>query len=209
MAGTLLGLPEQFVEARQRGIYRMFKVNGVTAGPILASPIISGGAHALIASSIVALTGGPVFGLPTPSNWLAFFGVTVLTAICFGSLAALIGVISDTGRSTVLWSQLVFLPSMLLGGLMLDLALLPESVLPFSRLLPPTYASQALLGAGFDQTTTVTPTACVLVLVSSSVVNAVLATVLFRWDPANQSGRASKLWALVALVPFIIGALFL
>jgi ABC-2 type transport system permease protein len=209
VAGTLLGLPGQFVETRQLGVYRMFKVNGVPAGAILASPLLSGIGHALIAASIVAVTGGPIFGLPSPSHWGSFYLVMVLSAVCLGSLAALIGVVSDTSRSTVLWSQLVFLPSMLIGGLMVDLELLPESVLPFAKLLPPTYAGQALLGAGFDLPTLISPTGAIAVLVASSILDAVLATMLFRWDPANRTGRMSKAWALTALVPFVVGAIFL
>ncbi len=209
MAGTVLGLPGQFVETRQLGIYRMFKVNGVPAQAALASPIISGAAHAVIASSVIATTAGPVFGLPAPSVWPAFYALLILGAVCFGSLAALIGVVSDSARATVLWSQLVFLPSMLIGGLMVDIAILPDSVLPFARLLPPTYAGQALLGHAFGADTLIDPTGAVLVLVASSVLNSALATLLFRWDPADRDGRHPKLLALLGLAPFVVGALFL
>lgn len=209
MAGTVLGMPGQFVETRQLGVYRMFKVNGIPARSILAAPILSAIAHAVLASSVVALTAQPLFGVPSPSHWAAFYGLLLLGAACFGSLAALIGVISDTSRGTVLWSQLVFLPSMLIGGLMVDLALLPESVLPFARLLPPTYAGQAILGAAFDAPTVIEPGAAVAVLLVSTLTSGVLATILFRWDPANRTGRFPRLLALLALVPFVVGAAFL
>lgn len=209
MAGTVLGMPGQFVETRQLGVYRMFKVNGVPAQSILASPIISAVAHAMLGSAVIAVTASPVFGLPVPSDWVLFFALVLLAALCLGSLAALIGVVSDSARGTVLWSQLVFLPSMLLGGLMVDLTLLPESVLPISKLLPPTYAGQMLLGAGFDVSTVIDPTAAAIVLALSCVLNAVLATVLFRWDPANRGGRAPKMLAFAAVIPFVAGALAL
>jgi ABC-2 type transport system permease protein len=42
----------------------------------------------------------------------------------FLALGMLIGVISGGARATVLWAQMIFLPSMLLGGLMMPLDVL-------------------------------------------------------------------------------------
>ena len=54
----------------------------------------------------------------------------------FTGLGSLIGVISADGRTSVLWSQSLFLPSMLLGGLMMPLSALPEGLRRFSAILP-------------------------------------------------------------------------
>ena len=209
LAGSILGLPGQLVETRQMGIYRMFKVNGVPAWSILASPVVSAVGHGVVAATIIVLTAGPVFGLPTPTDWLAFYGTMLVAAACFGSLAALIGVVSDSSRATVLWSQLVFLPSMLIGGLMVDLSLLPESIIPFAKMLPPTHAGQAMLGLGFGADTVTSPGWSAVLLGVSTVTNAVLAVMLFDWDPANRTRRYTRLLAIAALIPFAIGAALL
>ena len=130
MAGTVLGLPAQLVEAREAGIHRSFKVNGVPAASILLVPTISAMVHVTIVSIIIAATAGPLFGVARTTNWPALVLLTVLVAATFSAVAALIGVVSNGPRGTVLWGQLVFLPSMLIGGLMIDLSLLPESVVP-------------------------------------------------------------------------------
>ena len=205
MAGTLLGLPGELVEAREAGIYRAFKVNGVPAISIIVIPLLAAAFHGTIGSTAIALTAGPLFDVTTPSDWLAFTLVTVLSVFTLGSLAALIGVVSTSARATVLWSQLVFLPSMLIGGLMLDLELLPTTVRGFSGLLPSTYAMQAYRGLAYGAETMLDPTMSMIVLAAGGVVAFGLAVALFSWDRKNATRRLPSTLALLAIAPYVAG----
>jgi ABC-2 type transport system permease protein len=203
MASTLLGLPNPLVESRAAGIYRSFKINGVPAISILAIPVLTTVFHTLIASTLVALTAAPLFKGVPPLNWLNFCLITILTAFTCGAIGALIGVASNDTRATVLWSQLIFLPSMLLGGLMLPLSLLPESIRPFSLLLPTAHAMQAYLGLAYNQSTVFNPIASVAVLLTSGLLAFGLAIYLFSWDTQNSVRRGHPLMALLAIVPYL------
>lgn len=207
MVGTILGLSSPLVESREAGIYRSFKINGVPAISILAIPTLSTIFHTLIVSAIIALTGGPLFNGATPGNWLAFALVTLLAAFCMGALGALIGVVATSSRSTLFLSQGIFLPSMLLGGLMMPLSILPESARYISGMLPSTYAMQALEGLAYARETLIDPWLAVGVLVACALISASLAIYLFNWDSRNQSRRGHPLMGLVALLPFIVGIL--
>lgn len=207
MASTLLGLPGPLVESREAGIFRSFKINGVPAISILSIPALTTIFHALIVSTLVALTGAPLFDGLAPQNWAAFALLTGLSALTLGAMGALIGVVAQGSRSTVLWSQLIFLPSMLLGGLMMPLDILPESVQTFSRLLPTTYAMQAMLGWAYSQETLIDPALATGVLAAAAVLAFGLAIYLFDWDSRNNARRGHPLMALLVLVPFIIGML--
>jgi ABC-2 type transport system permease protein len=205
MVGTVLGLSSPLVESRDAGIYRSFKINGVPALSILAIPTLSTVFHALIASAVIALTGGPFFGGATPANWGYFVVVTLVTAFSLGSLGALIGVVATGSRSTVLLSQGIFLPSMLLGGLMMPMSVLPESVHFVSGLLPTSYAMQAMEGLAFARETVFDPALSLAVLAASGLVSILLALYLFNWDSRNSSRRGHPLMALIAVLPFIAG----
>lgn len=194
LTSALLGLPGPLVEAREAGIYRTYKINGVPATSILAVPTLATLIHALIAASIIAATAG-LFGADLPVNWAAFTAIGLLTLVTFGALGALIGVVAADSRATVLWSQLVFLPSMLLGGLMVPLSLLPPSMLPISALLPPAHAMQAFVGLAYGHETVLHPIVAVVVLASTAVLAAALAIYLFDWDSANRSRRGHPLLA--------------
>ena len=207
MASTVLGLPNPLVDSREAGIYRSFKINGVPALSILMIPVLTTVFHALIASAIIALTAGPLFGGQPPANWAAFWAISILTAAACAALGALIGVVSADTRGIMLWSQLIFLPSMLIGGLMIPLSVLPESVRPFSLLLPTAHAMQAYTGLAYGQPTVVNPAVSVAVLACSAILAFGLAIYLFNWDSKNQARRGHPALALLVLVPYLASML--
>lgn len=204
LASTVLGLPSPLVEQREAGIYRTYKINGVPAPAILIIPALSTIIHAIIASTIMVATAGPLFGARLPTNWGAFILITLLTIAAFGALGALIGVASANSRATVLWSQLIFLPSMLLGGLMLPLSVLPEAVRGFSGLLPPARAMQAFEGLAYGRETTLDPLVSAGVLLTTAILGFGLAIYLFDWDRVNRARRGHPLLALLVLAPYVV-----
>jgi ABC-2 type transport system permease protein len=207
MSSAVLGLPGTLVESREAGIYRSFKINGVPALSILSIPMITTVFQVLIVAAIITLS-GPLFDGASPVHWGAFLGVTVGMAFTFGGFGALIGVVSNDSRSTVLLSQIIFLPAMLLGGLMLPVDMLPASVRRISALLPATHAMQAYQGLAFGQATAFDPLLSLLILVTSGLLAFGLAIYLFRWDSRHASRRGHPALALLALLPYV-AALFL
>ncbi|MBE0409173.1 MAG: ABC transporter permease [Anaerolineales bacterium] len=209
MVSALLGMPGPMVESREAGIYRSFKINGVPALSILAIPVLTTLFHSFIVAAIIALTATPLFGGSAPTSWLNLILVSLLGAFALGGLGALIGVVSTGARSTVLWAQAVFLPSMLLGGLMMPLEFIPESMLPFSALLPPTHLMQAFLGFAYETATTFDLSVSIAALLAGGFLSAGLALYLFDWDSQNQARRGHPLLGLLALSPYLIASLFL
>ncbi len=207
MASNLLGLPGPLVESREAGIYRSFKINGVPALAIVATPMLTTVFHALIVSAIIALTAPLFFGGEPPSNWGAFILVTLVSALTFGAIGALIGVVAKEERATVFLSQAIFLPSMLLSGLMMPLSMLPAAVTRFAALLPATHAMQAFAGLAFSQETVFDPGLSLLILASSGALAFLLAVYLFSWDSRNATRRGHPLLGLLALMPYVIAFL--
>ncbi len=209
MASFLLGLPGPLVEAREAGVFRSYKINGVPAFSILFIPVLTTVFHFLIACILILLTAAPLFHGELPTNWGPFALVTLLAALGYGSLGALIGVISGNSRVTVMLTQLIFLPSMLLGGLMVPLSMLPASIRGIAYILPTTHLMQAFLGAGYGEATGESFTTAIIVLAASSALSLGLAARLFSWDKQGDSRRVSPAAAIVSLAPFIVSAFFL
>ncbi len=207
MAATILGLPGPLVEGREAGVYRSFRINGVPALAILGMPALSAIFHVLIVAVIITATAPALFGGVAPIDWPAFTGVTLVTVFTLGAIGALIGVIAKDARSTVLWSQLIFLPSMLLGGLMMPLSVLPASVARFSGILPPAHAMQAYMGLAFHQATVFDPVRSLVILATSGLIAIGLAVYLFSWDSHNSVRRGHPLMALLVLLPYLAGSL--
>ena len=206
MSSSLLGLPGTLVESREAGIYRSFKINGVPAVSILAIPTLSTMFPVLIVAAAITVT-GPLFKGVLPVNWGGFALVTLVTAFSYGAIGALIGVVAKEARSTVLYSQLIFLPSMILGGMMMPTEILPAAIQRVARLLPATYTMQSYLGLAYGQSTVMNPTGALLVLLASGLLAFGLGIYLFNWDSRNTSGRGHPALALLAILPYVAGML--
>jgi ABC-2 type transport system permease protein len=209
MSSALLGMPNPLVESREAGIFRSFKINGVPALSIITIPVISNFLHVLLVSIIITLTAGPFFHASIPTNWGYFVLVFVIAAFALASYGILIGVIASNSRSTVLYSQLIFLPSMILGGLMVPTSLLSPILYRVSLLLPTTYAMNAWQALAFQMPASFNPWAGLLILLVGGILAYGMAIYLFTWDSKNRRAGRSSLLGLLVLVPYVLGAILL
>jgi ABC-2 type transport system permease protein len=207
MTGALLGLPGPLMDEREAGIYRAYRVNGVPAAAVLAMPAISVSFHALIAAAVVAVTAAPLFGAPVPESWPALAFGTVLGAAVFAAFGTLIGVVSTSSRATVLLSQAIFLPSMLLGGLMVPLETLPSGAQTAALLLPTAWLAQLEQATVYGRTPMVDPALAAAVLATSAVLAFGVSAWTFNWDSRNRTRRGHPALALLALAPLVAGVL--
>lgn len=209
LGSMLLGLPSPHVDAREAGVFRSYKINGVPAISILVIPALATALHMVVVAAIIALSGPLVFSGRVPSDWLGFGLVFLASLFAFAGLGVLIGVISGNSRSTVLWSQLIFLPSMIIGGIMIPTSMLPGAVGRISWLLPATHAMNAFQGLAMGLPGAVRPVLSVLVLFLGGATAFLLATHLFSWDSRSETRPGRRLLALLALLPYVIGMILL
>ena len=209
LAATLLGLPDPLVNARETGIFRSYKINGVPASSILLIPGVTTGLHMAIVSLIITVTAPILFDATLPSNGLYFFITMVALSIACSGIGILIGVVSPSSRMTVLYSQAIFVPSMLLGGLMLQFSMLPEAAQTIAQLLPATHAMNAFNSLGMGATADFNPYASLFMLTASGILAFALALYLFSWDSKNSKRRGHPALALLALIPYLLGILLL
>lgn len=209
LAATLLGIPDPLVNARENGIFRSYKINGIPSLPILVIPALTTILHLVIVAVIITVTAPLLFQAALPVNWLNYVIIFFALTLACSGLSVLIGVISPSSRLTVLWSQLFFVPSMLLGGLVLPYSMLPDIAGKFAQLLPATQAMNAFNGLAMGKEAAFSPWGSVIVLVSSGILAFALAVYLFSWDRRNADRRGHPLLALLFLLPYVLGMFFL
>jgi ABC-2 type transport system permease protein len=205
LAATLLGIPDPLVNARENGIFRSYKINGIPSLSILVIPALTTVLHLAIVAALITVSAPLLFRAPLPVHWLNFALVFAAMALACAGLSVLIGVISPSSRITVLWSQIVFVPSMLLGGLMLPYSLLPAAAGKLAQLLPATHAMNAFNGLAMGTDAAFSPLASVAMLCASGLLAFALAVYLFSWDSRNTTRRGHLALALLALLPYAIG----
>ncbi len=209
LSGTILGMPSPLVESREAGILRSLKINGVPAASILMIPAFSTGIHMILVAVVITATAAPLFQAPLPVNWPAYILVYLLLVFNCSGLGSLISVISGSARQTILWSQLIYLPSILLSGMMVPAEMLPETFLKIGHLLPASYAMQGFLSLAFGQGALYEPIWALLILAASGALSFYLALYLFSWDSQGGVRRGHPAMAVLALLPYLLGALLL
>ena len=210
LTATMLGVPDQLVTAREVGIFRSYRINGVPVFSILVIPALTSILHGAVVACIITVTAALFFDAPTPVNWLAFVVIFLVTAFACAGLAVLIGVISASSRVTVLWSQSVFVPSMMLSGMTgVPSSMLPQAMRKIAQLLPSTQAMNAFRGLAYDLAADFDPWGAIIVLLAGGVLALGLAIYLFNWDRRNPTQRGHPLLALLALLPYALGMILL
>ena len=212
LAATFLGLPDPLVKAREAGIFRSYKINGIPASSILTIPALTTLLHLVIVTAIITVTAPILFDAPLPVNYLNYVLIFMAMAVACAGISVLIGVISSSTRMTVLWSQLFFIPSMLLGGLMIPYRMLSDNVAfagKISQILPATLAMNAFNGLAMGKEADFAPWGSVIVLSLSGLLAFGLAIYLFNWDRRNTTQRGHPLMALLFLLPYVVGIFLL
>jgi len=118
--------------------------------------------------SIFALTMGAVLGI------LVLFIITSL------ALGLLIGVFAKNGAMSVMLSQAVFLPSLMLGGLMFPASMLPDALRIAGRIFPATFAMQSFLAVGFSQSPEIALPVALTAMAAISLICSVVVALRFR-----------------------------
>lgn len=204
LAATLLGIPTPLVNGRENGIFRSYKINSVPIFSILIIPVLTTMLHLVIVTVIITATGPLLFKAPSPVNWLNYIVIFFAAASSMTGISVLIGVISPNSRLTVLYSQLFFIPSILLSGMMFPYSMLPDVAGKIARLLPATQAMNAFNGLAMGATADFNAWGSIAAMFASGVVAFGAAILLFSWDRRNTKRRGHPVMALLFFLPFVV-----
>ncbi|MDE5679613.1 MAG: ABC transporter permease [Lachnospiraceae bacterium] len=147
--GAFIGFPVSLVETYGSDVKNVYKVNGVPLFFGLISMFLSTFIHLLLMSVIILLAAPAAFGASLPQNLpLYFAALAVFTAVSLG-VGSLLGLAVKSQAKLPLFAQLIFLPSIMLSGIMFPRDLLPEILAFIGKVFPATWGSQLMLNDGF------------------------------------------------------------
>jgi ABC-2 type transport system permease protein len=206
MSSALLFLSSSWLAQREAGIYRSFRINGVPARDILLAPALATICHLAIVSVIIALLAHFAFGAPFPASTSTFAFGWLLSGLALAGLAMAIGVAVPEQRAGMLVAQLVFLPSILLGGLMMPADLIPEGLSYLSRVFPARWAMEAMQATGSaGAPSNAGAWIARAVLAATAVAGYGVARALFEWHTVPLRPARMRLLAILVLAPALAG----
>jgi ABC-2 type transport system permease protein len=209
LSGVIMGLPTNLVEAREAGILRSFRVNGLKRSNLMAIPALANALHVCLVALVITISAPLIFKVPLPTDWPMYILVFLLILIANSGLATLIGVMARSAQMTILWQQLLFIPSMILSGLMVPMNLIPGWFQKLGLMLPATYAMEAFQGLAYKRETLWPAQYGMLLLLVGGIMGFVIAAHLFTWDNKTDTRRNRPLLALLAMIPYVLGAILL
>ena len=94
-------------------------------------------------------------------------------------------------------------------GVMIPLRDLPDGFRKVALFLPATHAMNAFQGLVQNQVTAFYSLWSVIILLAGGILSFGLANYLFCWDSRNKARREHPALALLALLPYVLGIIFL
>jgi ABC-2 type transport system permease protein len=205
LSGACFALPAWLVSDRERGVWRQYRLAPVS-GAVHLGGMLGASYLLLLSAGALQIAAAAAIGTPLPADlfqlWIAF----TLTCAAFLGIGLLITMIGDTVPAAQALGQAVFLPMLILGGVAVPLANLPDWVQQIAAALPGRYAvdaiNGALAGGGFDR---LVPNAAALAAMAAG--SGIASMAIFRWEARQRIGvfRASVPVGLVIVSWFAVG----
>jgi ABC-2 type transport system permease protein len=209
LSAGLLSLPNGWINQREAGVLRSYRINGVPAWAVLLAPALASLVHMAGVGAVIAILGIKAFGGAAPADWLAFCVGWLATAISVCGMGMAIGTLMPNNRASMLVSQLFYLPSIMLGGLMFPASMLPKALGAVSRFLPARWAMEAMTATWKGASAGTRPWLAPLVLVATGLMGYLVSIALFEWHSSPTRKVAWRVAGLAVLLPAALGAVFL
>lgn len=147
--GALIGVPPTLVEIYSSDIKKVYKANGVPLYHGLAFTNISAFIHLFMMSAILYAAAPLAFDAEIPENPGSYFiCLAVFIAVSLG-IASMIGLAVKDQAKTSMFSILVFLPSIMLSGIMFPIELLPKAFETVGKIFPATWGYRLMVESVF------------------------------------------------------------
>jgi ABC-2 type transport system permease protein len=181
--GAVMGSPTSVVKMRETGSLRAFKINGIPGTTVVIVHAISAFFHLFLVSIIIFVLSPILFGAQLPASILLYFVIMAVYLLACVGIGMLIGVTAPNQSFSTMMEMVIFLPSLLLSGIMFPNNLLPAILRWVGRLFPATFSLQSFYGLAYRTGTEIDP------LLSLVIVGAfcVIAFLLVFWRLGNLS----------------------
>ncbi|MHB8410978.1 MAG: ABC transporter permease [Candidatus Acidiferrales bacterium] len=202
--GAFWGMSMQLVMFREQGILRRFHLAPIGAGPMLASSIISN--YFLVFPTIILefLICRFIFHMPTWGNLWQVFLLVSIGAATFSALGLIVASVTNDMQETTVINNIIWSLFLFLSGVTIPLAFMPRWVQKVTLFLPATYLATGLEGAMLHVASFRDILEDVIALSVSLLLAFEVSRRLFRWEPNEKIRGKAKLWAVAALVPFLL-----
>lgn len=147
--GAFIGLPPSSIETYGSDVKKVYKANGVPLYLGLVTMFLSAFVHLMICCVIILLLAPILFEATLPVQLPFFFLALAIYIIVSLSIGSILGLIVKNQAKLTMIAQLVFLPSIMLSGIMFPIDLLPDFLETIGHIFPASWGYRLMLDNGF------------------------------------------------------------
>jgi len=148
--GAFLGLPSSLVEIYGSDIKKIYNANGVPIYLGLVSILLSAFVHLMMTSIVILLLAPILFKASLPTQLPIFLLSLTIYIIVSLSIGCILGLTLKNQAKLTMLAQLVFLPSIMLSGIMFPISLLPDFLQVIGHVFPAYWGYRLMLENGFS-----------------------------------------------------------
>ena len=148
--GAFLGLPPSLVEIYGSDIKKIYNANGVPIYLGLVTMVLSAFVHLMMTCIVILLLAPILFKAILPTQLAIFLLSLTIYIIVSLSIGSILGLTLKNQAKLTMIAQLVFLPSIMLSGIMFPISLLPDFLQVLGRLFPAYWGYRLMLENGFS-----------------------------------------------------------
>ena len=141
---ALIGLPPSLGEVYSGEVKKVYKANGVPLSLSVITQFISSFIHTLIVCLIVFVVAPFMFKAKLPANLPLYFCSLVALLCVTLAIGCVIGLAVKTQAKQTMVAMIIFLPSVMLSGIMFPATMLPDFMQYLAYIFPATIGFQAM-----------------------------------------------------------------
>jgi ABC-2 type transport system permease protein len=175
----LIQLPVHLTNYKERGVLRRFHASSISPQTILFSQAVVSLMVAIVGAAAVSLIGVLFYKVTMPMDWFGVIGTFLISVLCFVAIGVLLGAVLPNARAAQGLGLILYLVMLMVGGAGPPASLLGRPLRIVGDLTPykhiVTLIQNPWLGFQWNN-------AELIIVVAITIVAALLALKLFRWD---------------------------
>ena len=148
--GAFLGLPPSLVEIYGSDIKKIYNANGVPIYLGLVTILLSAFVHLMMTCIVILLLAPILFKASLPTQLPIFLLSLTIYIMVSLSIGCILGLTLKNQAKLTMLAQLVFLPSIMLSGIMFPISLLPDFLQVIGLVFPAYWGYRLMLENGFS-----------------------------------------------------------
>ena len=148
--GAILGAPIPLVEFYGSEIKKAYQVGGIPIWVVSITNFISAFFHLFIMSLVIFFVAPLAFDAEIPTNLALYFPSLAIFIIVCLAVGTVLGLIIKSTSKLTMASQFIFLPSIMLSGIMFPVNMLPKGLETAGMILPATWGFKLMTSEVFN-----------------------------------------------------------